>query len=67
MSKTKTPKAPASPKTTILVRMPQELATALDTEVKRCRAARPGVKFSRSSVLRELIAEHLMKVTPAGS
>lgn len=67
MSKTKTPKAPASPKTTILVRMPQELVTALDTEVARCKKARPGVKASRSSVLRDLIAQHLPAVPTTNS
>lgn len=59
----KTPKTPASPKTTILVRMPQELVTALDTEVARLRGLDPAFKTSRSSVLRDLIAQHLPAVT----
>jgi len=67
MSKTKTPKAPASPKTTILVRMPQDLVTALDTEVARLRGLDPSFKASRSSVLRTLIAQHLAKGKPTGS
>lgn len=49
----KPPKATASPKTTVLVRMPQELVTILDAEVDRRRAS--GAKTSRSSVLRDLV------------
>lgn len=59
LSAKKTPKTPASPKTTILVRMPQELVIALDAEVTALRTASPGVKVSRSSVLRDLVTQHL--------
>lgn len=59
LSAKKTPKTPASPKTTILVRMPQELVLALDAEVNALRTASPGVKVSRSSVLRDLVTQHL--------
>ncbi len=55
----KNTKTAASPKTTILVRMPQELVLALDAEVNALRTANPGVKVSRSSVLRDIIAQHL--------
>lgn len=59
LSAKKTPKTPASPKTTILVRMPHELVLALDAEVNARRTASPGVKVSRSSVLRDLVTQHL--------
>jgi metal-responsive CopG/Arc/MetJ family transcriptional regulator len=58
----KTPKIPASPKTTVLVRMPQELVTALDSEVERLRALDPAYKTSRSEVLRQLVSSHLIAV-----
>lgn len=56
MSNVKTPKTPATPKTTVLVRMPLDLLAHLDAEVRRRREA-SGEKVSRSSVLRDLVAQ----------
>jgi len=55
-TRAKTPKTAATPKTTVLVRMPPELVAILDSEVERRRAFElPGAKISRSSVLRDLV------------
>jgi len=59
---TNSPKTPATPKTTVLVRMPQELVSLLDAEVARLRGLDPSFKASRSSVLRGLVASHLPRL-----
>lgn len=59
MSKTgKTRKTKASPKTTVLVRMPNDLVELLNQEVDRLLSLDPAFKTNRSEVIRSIIADY---------
>lgn len=57
---------PAKPKAgvAIALRVPEDLADAIDREVARLEVERPGAVVHRSDVVREILHRALMKPTP---
>ena len=57
---------PAKPKAgvAIALRVPEDLAEAIDREAERLQRERPGAVVHRSDVVREILHRALMKPAP---